>query len=302
MKRRAFLQGVSTIALWGCSNTVPSKDRHKDPLSSLPNDGLDPKVLKIAVTPSSGAHTADAFSAMVTYLAEQELASEIVVADGYDHLEKLVNDGDVHAAIFSPLAYVKAKRNGLPATAIATASRSGSPTYIGYLVIRGEELQPLEALRGKRITWVHKSSTSGYLYPRAMLRSRGIDPDAFFENGGFAGNHKRAMERLFKGEVDIAAVASPFVDAGASKGVIPESERVTVIAKTARIPLDCVVVHAKLKRQKATMLRKALLDLLWDPKASRGLAEKWGSSGFVDVIQARYDEVARVYDEQASDR
>lgn len=302
MNRRDFLKGVSSVAVSGCNNTVPTKDRQKDPVSSLPADGLDPAVLKIAVTPSSGARTDHAFSPLITYLAQRDLDSTVVVAKGYDHLEKLVASGDVHAAIFSPLAYVKAKRKGLPAVPIATATRSGSPTYIGYLVIRGKDPQPLEALRGKRISWVDKSSTSGYLYPRAMLRERGLDPDTFFDNAGFAGNHKKALERLFKAEVDVVAVASPFVDAGASKGVIPDGEYVTVVAKTARIPLDCVVVHDKLKRERATELRAALLDLMWDPTASRDLADKWGSSGFVEVVQAGYDEVSRVYDAHAEDR
>jgi phosphate/phosphite/phosphonate ABC transporter binding protein len=189
----------------------------------------------------------------------------------------------------------------MPGIAIATASKGGSPTYLGYLVTRrdeGENPVLLESLRGKRVAWVNRSSTSGYLYPRAMLQSKNIQADAFFASPPvFAGNHKKALQMVIDGEVDVAAVAAPFVDPG--RGRAPVDDLATrgtlaVVAKTSRIPLDCIVVHKKLQRTLADRFRSALLALINDAEASRTLAASWGINGFVAADDRRYDEIDSV--------
>jgi phosphonate transport system substrate-binding protein len=143
------------------------------------------------------------------------------------------------------------------------------------------------------MAWVNKSSTSGYHYARALLRSRDIDPDTFFGSSFFAGDHRSAIKAVADGDADLAAVGSPFVDPDAEMNV-PGADELVVIAKTRRIPLDCVVIHKRIQRQLAQKLQKALIALSSETRTSRELAESWGLSGFVRPMSERYDEIAAV--------
>jgi ABC-type phosphate/phosphonate transport system substrate-binding protein len=131
-----------------------------------------------------------------------------------------------------------------------------------------------------------------------MLQSKGIHPDAFFAPPPvFAGNHKKSVRMVLDRDVDVAAVAAPFVDPGRGRAPIDEQAEpgeLAVVAKTSRIPLDCIVVHKKLQRDLADRFRAALLGLINDAEASRALAGTWGINGFVAADDRRYDDIASV--------
>jgi phosphate/phosphite/phosphonate ABC transporter binding protein len=293
--RRAWLV-LALLAALGCDEAVRAGPERAEPKLELPEGGTDPDKLRVGVTPHSGPDTVELYEPLFRHLA-RALGRPIagVTADSYDGLAGLVNDRSVDVGIFSPLAYVKARRS-LAAVPIATATREGSPTYVGYLVTRGSWPPPaLDGLKGKRIAWVDRSSTSGWLYPRALLRERGFDPDGFFASSPtFADNHTAAVRMVIGGDVDVAAVASPFVDPGPRS--VEEADALLVVAKTRRIPLDAVVVRNDLRRELGVQIQKALLKLHDAPEASE-LHQSWGVNGFVRP-DGRYDEIARLDEEE----
>lgn len=79
------------------------------------------------------------------------------------------------------------------------AVRQGLSWYTAMLVVRADsDIETLEDLEGR--TWAIPSftSTSGYLYPLAMLRERGIEPGEITEVPG----HPAAMLAVYRGDVD----------------------------------------------------------------------------------------------------
>lgn len=294
--RRALLFG----ALGGvaaCRDTVEAEKERHDALWELDPAGEVPAVLTIGVTPTVGDESVDRLRPLIEYLGRSlSVQARGLRADSYDHLADLVAQQKVDLGIFSPLAYVRAQQR-TPVVALATATRRGSPTYIGYLVSRRTPERPpsLDDLRGRRVAWVHRSSTSGYLYPRAMLHHRGIDPDQFFSAQRFVGDHAAAVAAVVAGEADCAATASMFIDRD-SGSIVPGAAEVEVVGKTAHIPLDCVVVHRRIQRGLARSLRDSLLALVEDPAGSRGLWTSLGFDGFVRPMHARYTEIAAVQD------
>jgi phosphate/phosphite/phosphonate ABC transporter binding protein len=210
----------------------------------------------------------------------------------YDDLQRIVSDGSVHMGIFSPAAYVTAQKAGLEAVPIATVTRNSSPTYLGCFVARAElPAPPLESFRDTRVAWVNRQSTSGYLYPRELMVARGLEPNQFFASEVFAGDHKSAVSIVAEGGAAIAAVAAPFVDPDAGMRV-QGADKLVVVAKTRRIPLDCVVVHHRIQRDFAETLQRALFALSSDREASLALSRSWGLGGFVRPMIERYAEVA----------
>jgi phosphonate transport system substrate-binding protein len=293
LSRRTFLGALSALVLSGCRESVATKEAEVDPLSGL---AQHPPLtsLRVGITPIMGARTAAAIAPLVRFL-ERELSVPVdaTIATHYDALAELVTAGSIDLGIFSPGAYVKA-RDAMPAVPLATATRSGSPTYLGYLVVRQDSRAvDLASLRGQSIAWVDPTSSSGYVYPRALLRSRGYDPDAFFARSIMTGDHDRSLEALLAGEVDVAAVTNSLIQ-HPSPQLAPRVGELRVVAKTRRIPLDCLVLHRSVDRAFAARVRDALLGLVRDRGASEELAADWNIRGFVPFARARYDDVADV--------
>jgi phosphonate transport system substrate-binding protein len=282
----------------GCSEAARKDVVVADPVDTLDPRGRAPDKLRIGITPSSGSATGELVRPLADYLSrELELVTATRTGSDYDAVAAMLGAGELDVAILSPLTYVRA-RASLPAVALATATRGGSPTYLGYLVVRDHGPEHLEALRGATVAWVHRSSASGYLYPRALLRKKGLDPDKVFGRALFTGNHEDAVRAIGDGTADVAAVAAPFIDPGplnpfdgGDEG--SETASLRVLAKTDRIPLDCVVVRNDVGRELARRLRSALLSLVEDKSASQALQHSWGMNGFVRPEQ-RYEGVEAV--------
>lgn len=300
--RRHAMRVLAGSALWlaaGCDTDAPSVQAEQEPLAGLKPDGTVPKVLHFGVSPAAGAHTAEQLKPLLDYLSNKlEIAVKGVTAPGYDKLAELLRRREVVVGQFSPLAYVNARAT-LPGIMVATATDNGSPTYVSYLVVR--RVQPavpeLAELQGKKIAWVHRSSSSGYSYPRALLCFRGFDPDSFFAKPAvIAGNHTAAIAALRRGEVDVAAVASNFVDQAGNGGPIGEVDDLVVVAKSERIPLDCVVLHNSVQRAFGQKLRKALLSVADQKALAEELSRKWGVNGFVAAKEGLYKRVKMVKD------
>jgi phosphate/phosphite/phosphonate ABC transporter binding protein len=257
-----------------------------------------PREFVVAIPPAAGRTLMEERVApLATYLRESLKIPVVMRAQedygGYKSLFEAVEKKQVQAAILSPLAYVEFRKT-LPVIPVASASGGGSPAYVGYLVVRGDApYRTLESLMGKRVAWVDRVSASGYLYPRAMLRWRGFDPNTFFSSELFLGNHLAAAQAVVLGEVDVAALASMWVDQGNDMR-FAEADKLRVIAKTSQIPLDCVVIRKDLPRSLAYRFRSALLDFDRHRQLSQQLIDAWGIGGFVPVDDRRYDTIERV--------
>jgi phosphonate transport system substrate-binding protein len=290
LSRRAALSALGISACAGCFGEPAGRDK-ADPLDRLRADGQEPATLRIGVSPTNGKTTNALFEPLARYLDRRGLEAAFVSADSYEDVTRDLGAGDLDAAILSPLSWVKA-REKLPAALVATAARSGSPTYLGYLIARASDAPTsLAALRGKRIAYVERGSTSGYLCPRALLRERGLDPDTFFGEAKMLGNHAAVITAVANGEVELGATASAFVDPERFDRV-KEADQVIVLAKTARIPLDAAVVHTRLSQRVGHRLREALLAFSQSVQDSDALSHSWGVSGFVAPDERRYDGLA----------
>jgi phosphonate transport system substrate-binding protein len=83
----------------------------------------------------------------------------------------------------------------------AAAVRFGLSWYAAQFVVRADsDIQSLEDLAGRTWGIPDFGSTSGYLYPLAMLSAMGIEPGEIIETGG----HPQAMSAIYNGDVDFA--------------------------------------------------------------------------------------------------
>ncbi len=301
MKPWWLIASLSCALSLGCSPERTTSSAQVHPTDRLPVDGLSPSPLRFGSTALLGS-TADRRAApLVNYLAKKHrIPTTVVAAADYSDLLRLFRDKKLDMVMLSAMNCVKLSKKPPPIT-IATSTRKGSPTYLGYLVtLKEAKLNTIDSLENKRIAWVSPNSTSGYLFPRALLRHFNHDPDTFFApNPRFGKTHRATLELLVNGEVDVAATAGSFVDPGPQR-LVPDDVETTVVAKTARIPFDCVVLRPELQRDLGRKISDALLALNADHATREKLANTLGINGFVPYDADRYRDVEKLLETKTS--
>lgn len=156
---------------------------------------------------------------------------EIVTTTDYNiALEALVS-GKVDMAYVGAEGYIIAhKRNKAVVPVVTNSGPSGTLTdakYYSFIAVRREDalLYATESpnsfnlglLKGKNVSFVSPSSTSGFILPARILAAifgvKTTDDliltDRFFSKVLFAGSHQGSQVNLFRGDADAAAFAIP---------------------------------------------------------------------------------------------
>ena len=90
----------------------------------------------------------------------------------------------------------------------------GSSTYHGYLFTRKDSgIKTISDMKHKRMAFVDKATTAGYLFPLAYLRENGVtDTNHFFSETFFAGSHDAAINAVLEKKADLGAAKHSVYD------------------------------------------------------------------------------------------
>lgn len=225
---------------------------------------------------------------------------EIRMEEPYQTLPVLLRTGAVDIAELPPLAYARLHDQDPRVLPIATSVISGNPTYLGHLYVKADSrFHLLSDLQGARIGYVNPDSTSGYLFPRDVLRRKGFDPDTFFSSSRFFGSHPKVLDAIASGEIDVGAaedVTSEWL------GPIQRPEGLRVIMKTDRIPNDCMAARPGLDQQTRQAILRALEDLHPPVPDAPAILSAIGVNGWIAGDEARYDRVRLVLQDENAAR
>ena len=220
----------------------------------------------------------------------------VLAADEKDLLDRFFA-GTVDLAALSPYAYVHAARRGRPGLVLlAKPVTPTGPSYQGVILTRADSgIRSLRELAGKRFCYVNPGSTSGYLYPRALLREAGLDPDRSFSSISFGQEHLNTLRLLDRGVCDGASVFASVLQAGEHAGM--PAARFHQLAATDRIPYDAYAVLDSTPAADARALADALLALEPGSETARDAfagAEEGEIIGFARAVDADYEPVRRI--------
>jgi phosphate/phosphite/phosphonate ABC transporter binding protein len=219
----------------------------------------------------------------------------VLAADDKDLIQKLF-DGEVHLAALSAYAYIRAARRNTPGLVlIAKPVTSGGPSYQGLILTRADSgIRTLQDLKGKSFCYVSPGSTSGFLYPRALLREAGIDPDRDLGPSSFGQEHLNTLRLLDRGQCAAASVYAKTLDDGDRAGI--PSERFHQLAATERIPYDAYTVLARTPPDQVNAITSALLALEKDGPLAKQLfgRAKGEIVGFTRALDSDYDSARRI--------
>jgi len=164
----------------------------------------------------------------------------------------------------------------------------GSSSYRGKILVRRDSgIRQGRDLRGKRMAFVDRAATAGYLFPLAWLRAQGISRiDQFFGEHYFTGSHDAAIDAVLGGEADAAAAKSSVYDR--MRAVNPRLDReLLVLAESPPVPSNGLMVRSDLDPSLQRRLRQALLDLHQDPQGAMVL-QRLGALRFIETTAADY--------------
>lgn len=224
--------------------TAPPEPTEPPPPPSI---GTAENPLKMVFVPSgdtqqilAGAEELDAL-----ILEETGLVTESSVATSYAAVIEGMGAGNIDIGWLAPLSYVLA-HDKYDVEVLLITQRYGKFTYKGQINVRADSgIETLEDLKGKKFAFTDPVSTSGYLYPYALFKANGINPETDFAEAVFVGSHTTGVLAVYNGQVDASA---SYDDA---RGTLADSfpdikDVVKVIAYTDEIPNDTVSVRKDL--------------------------------------------------------
>ena len=250
--------------------------------------------LKFGFTPVlSPAEMRANFEPLMTYLSDA-IGRKVVlyIAKDYGDLRTQMESGQVDIGSFSPFAYVDAQRGG-KIRIIAQSILDHAATYRGLIIARKDSgIRSIADLEGKRFAFVDPKSASGYVYPRAMLIEKGVNPEHYFKETIFAGGHDKVITDVLDGRVDAGAIYDGAL--GVAKGQGIATDGLVTLSSTDPIPHDAIAVRVGMDVALARKIQVALVDLDKSEAGRRVIAQSTKKlTGHVVAEDSLFDVVRR---------
>ncbi|MBD2680416.1 MULTISPECIES: phosphate/phosphite/phosphonate ABC transporter substrate-binding protein [Nostoc] len=214
------------------------------------------------------------------------------IGKSYQQITDLLVQDKLDMAYLGPLSYLEAVDRGAKIEPLVAAidKHTGEPWYRACIIVKQDSpINTLKDLKGKRIAFVDKLSTSGYLMPLATFKKLGINYKRDFAQVIYTGSHSKSLTALEDGIVDAAAtnISSYFKQQKTGK-ITPENSR--VLWQSAPILNFPIVVSKKLPPELIQRLKEALIS------SPEGLEDILGieSSGYTLVTPSDYASIEQL--------
>lgn len=275
-----------------CSSKVSSRDMVIPAAVASSNDDMQP--LRIGVLPTQSFKEQQRMIKPLEKYLEKSLETEVnfQIAADYKQVVEWLVDGKIDMAYVAAVSYLEALSEGAEIEPLVASidKYTGRPWYRAAIVVKVDSnIKTLKQLKGKRVAFVNKSSTSGYLMPFSALNELGINPKREFKQVIYPGTHAKTLEALKNGDIDAAATNIPYYLKQQKIGKL-KPEEFRVIWKSAPIPPSLIVVSKKLSADSIKKLKTSFL------KSPEGIEDIFGrqSAGYTSVEDADYTPIRKL--------
>lgn len=231
---------------------------------------------------------------VVEYLERQTgMDVKDFVATNYAGVVEALKNGTADVGFMGPLQYIIAHKQA-GAKPLLGELYNGKATYESHIFVRKDSgINSLEDLRGKTMAFTDPISSSGYLYPLAIFREKGLvkgAPEEFFKRVYFAGGDEQAIRAVYNKFVDAAGVGQYAYNLLRPQ----ERDAVKVLAASRPIPSHCIVVRNDLPEASATKLKNALLALNDEGPDHKLLQNLYSVDGYTEITHETFAETERL--------
>ncbi|MDA8433792.1 MAG: phosphate/phosphite/phosphonate ABC transporter substrate-binding protein [Nitrospiraceae bacterium] len=167
----------------------------------------------------------------------------------------------------------------------------GSTQYWGYLFVRKDSgIRSVKDMKGKKMAFVEKATTAGYVFPEAYFREHGVkDINTFFGDYFFAGSHDAAIYAVLDKKADIGAAKHSMYNRVRAADPRVDKELV-ILAESTKVPSNGLCVRKGLDKGIQKRLKEALLNIDKDPEG-KVVLQKFGGIKFIETTVADYNPV-----------
>ncbi|GBE04631.1 phosphate-import protein PhnD precursor [bacterium BMS3Abin10] len=221
---------------------------------------------------------------------------DFIGGETYEDMIEMVAEGKVQLAGLGPVPYVVAKQKN-PQIKLLLTELKWNPertklvdAYHGYILVlkTRNDLNNLKDLKGKPFAFVSHHSTSGYQYPNALLREKGIIPDEYFSKVYFLGSHPRVTDAIAAGSVAAGATW----DYNWNRAKKKHGDIFKILLETPPIPNLTIVSHPSLPAEIAAKIKKVL------PSIDQALLKGLPSAGFAVRSDDFYDGIRLIVEKE----
>ncbi len=262
--------------------------------------GSESNPIRIMLTPSTDAQAIIRDGEVLAeYITRRTgLHVKVAVPNFYITVVEAFGTNRADMAIMNTFSYLLAHKKYGASAVMRVARRYGELSYRGEFIVHAESgITSIEQLRGKTIAYVDPSSTSGYIYPKDMLRKRGVAP----RQEMFAYGHNQVVTKVYTRDVDAGAVFYSRPDTVTGEQLDARTkiktehpdvfQKVRVIGLTEEIPNDPVVARKGLDRAIVSRVCEALLSFQRTESGRKALMTIASVEGFQRTSDAAYDDV-----------
>ena len=221
--------------------------------------------LRLVVAPASDHAEGIDLIGLIEYIEDRSgISIDIKLCSSYKEAIDKLSGGAAELGWLGPYAYMDAVREGAPIEAFAVGVPLGqnSPTYHSVFIASANgPIQTLDDAKGCRIAVSDPHSTSGYLVPRSILYSYGINLD---NNDGLgtlvnAHDHDAAIRCVIEGKADLAAVSSINLNENIARELIRPND-IRIIHRSHEIPAAPLVYSRNLSNQLKEEIKTLVLE------------------------------------------
>lgn len=281
----------------GCSLEISTKN-HFAMYGSPDEDTQNQKKLKslkIGVLPNQSPTEQEVMTTdLESYLEEiLELQVNFLIASEYQDVIDWLVEEKVDMAYLEATSYLEALERGAKIQPLVAPidKHTGHSWYGAAIIVKADSsIKNLSDLRGKKIAFVDKFSTSGYLIPAIAFKELHIFPKYDFAKTIYAGTHSNTLKALQKGEVDAAATSIPFYMKSQKLGKLNPDEFRT-IWESDSITQVTVVISQKLPKE---LVKKLKLAFLQAPDGIDKEIMGMQSTGYTLIVDGDYTRIRKL--------
>jgi phosphonate transport system substrate-binding protein len=223
-----------------------------------------PAALRLATIGNNEEGRDTRFKPVVDYIGQKlGIKMEYVQTTTYSSVIEAMRAGRVDAAQYGPLSYVVANQqsNAIPVAAIPQQT-TGLLGYHSEIITHvNSGITEVSQLKGKTFAFADPASTSGYLFPQAMLVDDGVaDYKTFFKSTSFSGSHQASLVAIAANKVDGAGVCDTCIAGFFQQGIAKESD-IRVLQTSALIPPSPWAMRADLDPAIQSALKQAFVNM-----------------------------------------
>lgn len=167
----------------------------------------------------------------------------------------------------------------------------GSTTYWGYIFVRKDSgIKSVGDMKGKRLAFVDKATTAGYVFPVAYLKEHGVkDIKTYFQEAYFAGSHDAAIYAVLDKKADVGCAKHSMFDRVARSDPRVKKE-LMILAESPKVPSNGLGVRGDLDRRVKKQLTDTLIGMDKDPEGKE-ILKKFEALRFIPTTKEDYNVV-----------